>query len=129
MALIKETPMSISVWHQLPFVRELLWSICEHIDPRSPGSAAALSKRRYQRANVRKIAICLDGASQFAAYAKDISRTGVGFFCTSGHSLQQAVDLWLPHGETIALCVVRCRQLADHCFEVGTVFRTDTASV
>jgi hypothetical protein len=127
MALLnKDTSMNLADWRQFPYVRELLRGVSAHIDPRAEAAAAAVSKRRYQRTSVRKFAVCIDGERQLAAYAKDISRTGVGFYCTSGSDLHQLVDLWLPHGEALALRVVRCRKLTEHCYEVGTVFRGDS---
>jgi hypothetical protein len=118
---IDNVPVSVDEWHRLAFRLELLQGVREHID--AQGYSSPISKRRYQRMLLRKIAIGIDGENRFPCYAKDLSRAGVGFYSTIRLDRGKTISLWLPSGQTVCLRVVRSRELAQYCHEIGTVFQ------
>lgn len=118
--------LTLDVWNELPHHVELLRALRDHLGTAGLTEYSAVSKRRYQRSLLRKIAICFDADCPIACFAKDVSRAGVGFYSTRHLDLEKAITLLFPQRQALTLSVVRCRQLADYCYDIGTVFRDVT---
>jgi hypothetical protein len=86
------------------------------------GRVCPESRRRYQRAPLRVQAILRTGGAEYAGYAKDISRLGVGLFSPVPILPKQAVELELLSGKKLLLRVARCRRVGPQCFECGSIF-------
>ena len=123
---VTEARIAAAEWHQLPHHMELLRGVRDHIAAGSLVQCSTLSKRRYQRSLLRKIAICLAEDGRIACFVKDLSRAGVGFYSTTYLDLEKPITLAFPQAKALTLSVVRCRQLADYCYEVGAVFRASS---
>jgi hypothetical protein len=80
------------------------------------------SRRQFHRKPLRGIAILLVGDQRHAAFTKDLSRTGIGFFAPIHLFPKKLVELWLPTSRILRLRVTRCFRIAPECFLCGSVF-------
>jgi hypothetical protein len=87
------------------------------------------SRRQHPRVGLRTIAIFWHAGEAHAAYTKDLSRIGIGFYSPIQLFPRDAVQLWLPGHSLYELRVRRCRLLKERCFECGATFehRDDSA--
>ncbi len=75
----------------------------------------ANSQRRFERKAMRAIAILVRGEELHAAYTRDISQTGIGFFAPIPLLPDERVWLELPGNRLMPVRVTRCKQMAEHC--------------
>lgn len=125
---LQQAEFTESDWHELPFAVELLRGVLDYVSASPTDQGPLVSKRRYERTSIWRVAICLAGDDRFACYTRDLSRSGIGFYCTSWLDRGRLIDLWLPQCNSVSLRVVRCERLALHCYEVGAKHAGDLST-
>jgi hypothetical protein len=116
------TTLNEAEWKRLAAQTRMPKGVAEYFAADSAGELRQDSRRRFHRKPLRGIAILIVGESLHAAFTKDLSRTGLGFFAPIHLFPKTAVQLWLPSGRILKLCVKRCKRRGDDCFECGSVF-------
>jgi hypothetical protein len=116
------TAVNEACWRGLPTRTRLPWSWRQFVADASLGRGWPDSRRRFERAPLRVRVILRTADVEYAAYAKDVSRLGVGFYSPVHVLPKQMADLELLNGKTLKLRVTRCRRLGPNCFECGSLF-------
>ena len=116
------TTVNQSAWEKLPVRTQLPWSWRRFVTDVGLGRAWPETRRQYERAPLRVQVVLRIGGVEYAGYAKDISRLGVGFFSPINLLPKQAVEMQLLNGKTMTLRIARCRRLGPQCFECGSLF-------
>jgi hypothetical protein len=124
--LSHETALSEQVWQTLESRTELPESLQYFLQKQGGSAVTADCHRRYARTPLRRIAIAVIGDKRHACFAKDLSRMGIGFYAPVNLLPKQNLQLWLPSGKTVVLRVTRCRRIDAACYEIGTVFASDS---
>ena len=109
-------------WLQLPLRAKLPCSYAQYMNDRGGDRVRAATRRRFQRAPLRGIAIGVTTGETLALYTKDVSRMGVGFYSPVNLLPRAEIRLWIPGQRLLAMRVSRCRRLAGGCFEIGASF-------
>jgi hypothetical protein len=124
--LSHERELSEELWHSLSSKTELPTAIRDSLWKHGNEGVMVGCHRRYARVPLHNIAIAVDGDVKHACFAKDISRNGIGVYAPINFMPKKIFALWLPHGKIIRVQVARCRRLAAHCYEVGTIYYSDS---
>ena len=74
----------------------------------------------------RYLAIVIDGDQQHAAYAKDVSKCGLGFYSPVHLLPRTVIRLWVPGRALLRLRITRCRRLGERTYECGSVYEAVT---
>jgi hypothetical protein len=114
--------VNLQRWEQLERRTQLLCSWRKYVRDNGAARICADSRRRFERIPLRAPAILYVAGEFSAAYAKDVSRTGVGFLSPVNLLPRQSVELQLMDGKILRLRVTRCRRLGPACYECGTLF-------
>lgn len=114
--------LSERTWLTLPERAKLPCSLRAYMAGGGEDRVRAASRRRYQRASLRSIAIGMTGDDALALYMKDVSRMGVGFYAPKNLLPQTLLKVWLPTGRMLSVKLTRCRRLGEGCFECGAAF-------
>lgn len=117
--------LSESQWKLLAAPSQLPKDVAEYFAARPSATLRPDSRRRFPRKPLRGIAILIDGELRYAAYTKDLSRAGIGFFAPIHLLPKKAVQLWLPPGRILQLRLTRCYRIAPECFLCGSLFERD----
>lgn len=64
---------------------------------------------------MRAIAILVRSDELHAAYTRDFSQSGIGFFAPIALLRDERVWLELPGNRLVPVRVIRCKQMAEHC--------------
>jgi hypothetical protein len=120
--LIDASTLSEASWQQLESRAELPCSWQEYSS--SAGAVLTIPEdvRKYCRIALRSIAIVFVDEDAHAAYAKDVSKVGMGFYSPVNLLPRTFVRIWLPGRSLLRLRISRCRRLVDRCFECGGLF-------
>jgi hypothetical protein len=119
------TTLNERQWKLLAAQTRLAIGVAEHYAARGARELRISSRRRFDRQPMRGMAILLLGDERHAAFTKDLSRTGLGFFAPVHLLPKRVVQLWLPQGRILQLRITRCIRRADECFECGSVFQLE----
>lgn len=117
-----EAELSLAEWQAVPSRAALPCSWAEYVGREAGDRIRADSRRRYARAPMCGIGVLSVGSIQHAVFTKDISRMGVGFYSPVNLFPRTLVELRLSGGRRLRLSVVRCRRLAQKCYEIGALF-------
>jgi hypothetical protein len=119
--LLDATTLTEASWQELASRAELPCTWQEYV---AAGTAQPIQNdtRKYCRIPLRSIAIVLSGEQAYAAYAKDISKVGIGFYSPVNMLPRDFVRVWLPGHSLLRVRLARCRRLRDRCFECGGLF-------
>ena len=79
------------------------------------------SRRRLFRTPLRTIAIIVQGTTPHAAYIRDLSRVGIGFYSPITLLPRKQVWICLPGRRVLLYRVVRCRRMGSNCYECGAI--------
>ena len=109
-------------WEQLQVRVTLPCSPDEYFSQRGPLVVHPDSRRRFHRFHFRCVAIIHYQDVEYAGYAKDISRMGMGLYAPVQLFPCDSVVLHVPDRDPIEAEVTRCRRLGEACYEFGTVF-------
>src|SRR5262245_30327556 len=80
------------------------------------------TRRDYRRFFLRAKAILARLQDRLGVYTKDVSRKGIGVLSPVQVFPKEFIQLRLPSGSEYSLQVVRCRRIAEGCYECGTKF-------
>ncbi len=116
------TTVNQSAWQELPVRTQLPWSWRKYLTDLGLGRAWPETRRQYERAPLRVPVILRAADVDYAAYTKDISRLGAGFFSPINLLPKQPVELRMLNGKSMTVRVARCRRLGPQCFECGSLF-------
>jgi hypothetical protein len=116
------TTVNRAAWQELPVRTRLPWPWRKFVTDVGLGRAWPQTRRQYERAPLRVQVILSMGGVDYAGYAKDISRLGVGFYSPIHLLPKQAVEMRLLNGKTMTLRIARCRRIGPQCFECGSLF-------
>ena len=122
--LVDATTLSEEAWHELTPKAELPCTWQEYMAGAGATSQKADSMRRYIRVALRSLAIVIVDEQPYAAYAKDVSKAGFGFYSPVQLVPKTLARVWLPGHSLLRLRVTRCRRLGPNCYECGSVFDT-----
>jgi hypothetical protein len=111
-------------WHQLASRAELPCTWQEYMASAGACQIKPDSSRKHCRVALRSIAIMLLDDEQHAAYTKDVSKIGIGFYSPVHLLPRTMVRLWLPGHSLLRVGIARCRRLGERCYECGGVFQT-----
>lgn len=117
-----ERQLSYELWQSLSSRAKLPTALRDLLQQHAGDGIMADCQRRYARKVFHSVAIMTLTGARHACYAKDISRMGIGFYSPVNILPKKVLHLWLPHGKILQLRVTRCRRLAAHCYEVGSVY-------
>ena len=109
-------------WSRLPSRVQLPVSQEEFFALRGPLPVHPESRRRFHRFYLRGLAILRYQGHEYAGYAKDISRMGLGFYSPIQLFPCDEVTILMPEREPILAEVTRCLRIGNACYECGTVF-------
>jgi len=124
--LIDATTLSEQAWRQLASRAELPCSWDEYVTSGGVSNSKVNSTRKHCRVSLRSIAIVIDGDQQYAAYAKDVSKSGLGFYSPVNLLPRTIIQLWVPGRALLRLRITRCRRLGERSYECGTVYESIT---
>jgi hypothetical protein len=113
-------------WRQLSLRAELPISWEEYSSTGGVSLETTGSTRKHCRIALRSIAIVFDGEQKYAAYAKDVSKGGIGFYSPVQLLPRAIVRLWIPGRSLFRLRVTRCRRLDHRSYECGSVYESIT---
>ena len=120
--LLDATTLNEAAWTELVPRAELPCTLQEYLASGGAMSQKADSTRQYVRVALRSIAIIIIDDQPYAAYAKDVSKSGLGFYSPVQLFPKTIARAWLPGHSLLRLRLTRCRRLAPNCFECGGVF-------
>src|SRR5688572_10820884 len=120
--LLDATALSAEAWELLTPRAELPSSMQEYMATAGAVSQKPDSTRKYVRVALRSIAIVIVDDQPIAAYAKDVSKSGFGFYSPVQLFPKTIARAWLPGHSALRLRVTRCRRLGPNCYECGSVF-------
>ena len=98
----------------------------EYLREKESTPAVYLERRRFHRFNFRQRAIMEKDGVPFAIYTKDISREPLGFLHAEQLFPCECVTVCLRNGRRLPLEIVRCRRLAEHCYECCGTYAKDS---
>lgn len=124
--ILNATTLSEADWRQLPLRAELPCSWEEYASSGGVSHERAGSTRKHCRVSLRSIAIIVDGEQQYGSYAKDVSKSGLGFYSPVNLLPRTIVRLWLPGRAILRLRITRCRRLGERSYECGSVYESIT---
>ncbi len=116
------TTLNEDAWRALAAQTQLPRSVAEFFAAQRSSELRTTSRRRFHRQPLRGPAILLVGDDRHAAFTKDLSRTGLGFFAPLHLLPKRIVQLWLPQGRVLRLRITRCVRRGPDCFECGSAF-------
>jgi hypothetical protein len=122
--LIDATTLSEADWHELTSRAELPCSWQDYASAAGAMQTKPDSTRKYCRVALRSVAIVWADSDAHAAYAKDISKVGMGFYSPVQFLPRAFVRLWLPGHSLLRMRITRCRRLGERCFECGALFES-----
>jgi hypothetical protein len=120
--LIDATTLTEASWQELASRAELPCSWQEYMAGAGAVQTTPDDGRKYCRIALRGIAIIFVDEQAHAAYAKDVSKVGMGFFSPVNLLPRTCIRLWVPGRSLLRLRVSRCRRLGERCFECGGLF-------
>lgn len=110
------------IWDKLPRNVQLPESWEDFVAQRGPTSAHMDDKRRFPRYHLRGRAVLELEGVYLAVYAKDLSRSGLAFYCEKQLFPCQEVGIWLGSGPRGVVKITRCRRVQERCYECGAEF-------
>jgi hypothetical protein len=116
------TTLSEADWHELPSRAELPCTWKEYAASGGGTATKPDSTRKFCRVALPSIAIVWADDNWHAAYAKDVSKIGMGFYSPIQFLPRARVRVWLPGHSLLRVRIARCRRLKDNCFECGGLF-------
>jgi hypothetical protein len=116
--------LSESEWKLLAAQTQLPRAVAEYFAARPVAAPRLDSRRQFHRKPLRGIALLLAGDERYAAFTKDLSRTGIGFFAPIHLFPKKIVELWLPSPRVLSMRVTRCLRIAPDCFLCGSIFES-----
>lgn len=128
LAVSDEAGISEKDWHAIASRAELPCGREQYLAEAGKVRTKLNSRRQYPRVGLRTIAIIWHAGEAHAAYTKDLSRIGIGFYSPIQLFPRDAVQIWLPGHSLYELRIRRCRLLKDRCFECGATFEVDNRS-
>ena len=109
-------------WDVLSSPVELPEEWTDFFDHHGPTSGDFDESRGYHRFHLRGKAILKRNGAHYGIFTKDISRTGMGFYCGEQLFPCENVSLWLPNGTNPEMAIVRCLRIKENCYECGAIF-------
>jgi hypothetical protein len=120
--LIDATTLTEASWQQLPSRAELPCTWQEYMAGAGTVQTSPEDTRKYCRIALRGIAIVFVDEQAYAAYAKDVSKVGMGFYSPVNLLPRTFVRVWVPGRSLLRLRISRCRRLGERSFECGGLF-------
>lgn len=124
--ILDATALSEDSWRKLSSRAELPFSWEEYVTSGGVSHSRVNSTRKHCRVSLRSIAIVIDGDQQHAAYAKDVSKCGLGFYSPIHMLPRTIIRLWVPGRALLRLRITRCRRLGERSYECGSVYEAIT---
>jgi hypothetical protein len=87
-----------------------------------PTPTRAGCRRAYLRFYLRGKAILQRQDTYMGVYTADASRQGLGFLSPVQLLPKERCRIRLPKTKEFQIEIVRCRRVADHCYECGAMF-------
>ena len=115
-------PLIDEIWDKLPCNVQLPESWGDSAPPTGPTAAHLDDARRYRRFHLRGKAVLEIDGTYLAIYTKDLSRSGLAFYCERQLFPCQDAGVWLADGPRGAVKITRCRRIQEHCYECGADF-------
>ena len=109
-------------WDVLPTPVELPEEWADFFEQRGPTLGNFDESRGFHRFHLRGKAILKRNNIHYGIYTKDISRTGMGFYCGEQLFPCENVFILLPDGTNHEMSTVRCLRIKDNCYECGAIF-------
>jgi hypothetical protein len=126
--LIDATTLTEASWHELVSRAELPFSWQEYVAGAGTVQSTPEDTRKFCRIALRSIAIVFIDEQAHAAYAKDVSKVGMGFYSPVNLLPRTFIRIWVPGRSLLRLRVSRCRRLGERCFECGGLFEAGIKS-
>jgi len=120
--LLDATTLTTEAWELLTPRPELPCSLQEYMSTAGTVAQKPDSTRRYVRVALRSIAIVIIDEQPYAAYTKDVSKNGLGFYSPVQLFPKTLARVWLPGHSTLRVRLTRCRRVGANCYECGCVF-------
>ena len=116
--------LTTEFWNSLPIRADLPCSPDKYLDKSGPLGVLRESRRGYHRFYLRTIALLRCDGNEYAAYCKDLSRMGIGFFSPVQLFPGDVISLEIPGNKPLRLEVARCIRIRERCYECGSQFAT-----
>jgi hypothetical protein len=120
--LIDATTLTEQSWHELASRAELPCSWQEYVAGAGTVQMLPEDVRKFCRVALRSIAIVFVDDQAHAAYSKDVSKVGMGFYSPVNLLPRTFIRIWVPGRSLLRVRVSRCRRLGERCFECGGLF-------
>jgi hypothetical protein len=120
--LIDATTLTEQSWQELASRAELPFSWQEYVAGAGTVQTLPEDVRKFCRVALRSIAIVFVDDEAHAAYAKDVSKVGMGFYSPVNLLPRTFIHIWVPGHSLLRARVSRCRRLGERCFECGGLF-------
>lgn len=110
------------LWRSLPSQAMLPLGGAEFYGAEAQQPAFPITRRRFERINVRVPAIMMQEETYHGIYIRDASRMGLGIYSPIQLLPMSEVRIWLPEEDPLILQVRRCVKQQRQCYEVGGEF-------
>ena len=109
-------------WELLASAAQLPEEWTDFFDHEGPTPLAFDDQRSYRRFYLRGKALLRRDDTLHGVYTKDVSRTGISFYCSEQLFPREQVSIWLPDGTNHRLKIARCHRVQSKCYECGATF-------
>lgn len=110
------------IWDKLPCNVQLPESWDDSAPPTGPMATREGDERRYRRFHLQGKAVLEIDGTYLAVCTKDLSRSGLAFYCEQQLFPCQQAGVWLANGPKGAVKITRCRRIRERCYECGADF-------
>ncbi len=122
LGLTEEQDQIAFAWEKVDQKTSLPQELSDFFDRVGPVPAQSGCRRAYQRFYIRDRAILHLNDTILGVYTIDASRQGLGFLSPIPIDLKERCRIRLPKTKEFQLQIVRCRQVAEGCYECGAMF-------
>lgn len=109
-------------WEGLALKPRLPDEMCDFFDRHGTLQARPGCRRAYLRFYVRSKAILQRQEAQLGVYTADASRQGLCFLSPVQLLPKERCRIRLPKTKEFQIEIVRCRRIAEECYECGAMF-------
>ena len=109
-------------WESLASPVDLPEEWVDFFDRAGPTDSEFNDQRSYHRFHLRSKAILLRDDTCYGVFTKDISRTGMAFYCGEQIFPCERVALCLLNGKRSELSIARCLRIQQNCYECGATY-------
>lgn len=109
-------------WEQVEEKTELPEELSDFFNLRGPVPPRPGCRRAYLRFYLRGQAVLERQGKLLGVYTTDASRQGIGFLSPMQLLPKERCRIQLPKTKEFHIEIVRCRRIADACYECGGMF-------